>query len=119
MKVKKESLNLKKIIIDIILCPKINLYLQSLVCYKCAYFNSNEKNYIICNYEKLHRTIPNHSKEDLIRTLSKIKKGKENVSHQLKSDKKNYDFPWNIEMLKKELSQIIEKRKASMNIINI
>ncbi len=116
MKVKKISLNLKKIIIDIILCPKINLYLQSLVCPRCAYFNSNEKNYIICNYEKLHRTIPNHSKEDLIKILSKIKKEKESSSHQSETDKINDDFTRNIKMLKKELFQEIKKRKTSMNI---
>ena len=116
MKVKKISLNLKKIIIDIILCPKINLYLQSLVCPRCAYFNSNEKNYIICNYENLHRIIPNHSKEDLIKILSKIKKGKDNFCYQMYSDKKNNYCSKNIEMIKEELFQEIKKRKTSMNI---
>jgi len=117
MKVKKVSINFEKISIDMILCPKTNLYLQSLYCSRCAYFNSKDKNYISCNYEKPHSTISSdHSKEELIKILSKIKKGKDNFCHQMESDKKNNDCSRNIEMLKKELFQVIKKRKTSMNI---
>jgi len=87
MKVKKISINLEKIIIDIVLCPKRNLYLQSLYCRRCTFYISVDKNYVNCNYKKPNRTISS-----------------------------NHDSKRNIEMLKKELFQVIKKRNTSMNI---
>ena len=64
MKVKKISLN-KSEIRDIILCPKINLYLQSPVCHRCAYFISDEENHISCSYKKSQIKNVDQKKEEL------------------------------------------------------
>ncbi|MHA1193895.1 MAG: hypothetical protein ACTSP9_16675 [Promethearchaeota archaeon] len=71
MKVKKKSLKLRKIIIDIVLCPKTSLYLQNFYCHKCAYFISDVKNHISCSYKKPQNA--NQKKEELIKIFSKIK----------------------------------------------
>ncbi|MHA1624775.1 MAG: hypothetical protein ACTSXN_01885 [Promethearchaeota archaeon] len=73
MKVKKKSLNLGKIIIDIVLCPKTSLYLQNFYCHKCAYFISDVKNHIICSYKKPQIKNADQKKEELIKIFSKIK----------------------------------------------
>ena len=116
MKVKKISLNLKKIIIDIILCPKINLYLQSPVCYRCAYFISDEKNHINCNYKKPQIRNTNQKKEELIKLFSKIKGEKEISPKQIVDKKRNHDSIRNIETLKADLIKELKKRKNSMMI---
>ena len=111
MKVKKKILNLEKIIIDIVFCPKTSLYLQSLYCRRCAYFNSDERDHISCNYKKLQINNANQKKEELIKILSKIK-GKNEVSSQSLDDKKISDD--HIGMLKTELLLEIKKRIKSI-----
>jgi len=111
MKVKKKSLNLEKIIIDIVFCPKTSLYLQSLYCRRCAYFNSDEKDHISCNYKKLQIKNTDQKKEELIEIFSKIK-GKNEVSSQHLVDKKISDD--HIGMLKTELLLEIKKRNKSI-----
>ena len=90
MKVKKKSLYIEKIIIDIVLCPKTNLYLQNFYCHKCAYFISDEENHISCSYKKPQIKSGDQKKEELIKTFSKIK-GKKEVSSQHLVDKKISD----------------------------
>jgi len=112
MKVKKKILNLDKIIIDKVLCPKTSLYLQSFFCHKCAYFNSDERDHINCNYKKLQIKYADHKKEELIKIFSKIK-GKNEISSQHLVDKeKNHDFIRDMETLKVDLIKELKKRIA-------
>jgi hypothetical protein len=76
MNVKKISFEQEKIFIDIVLCPKTNLYLQSLYCHRCAYFYADELNFINCSYKKPHMRIFDKKKEDLIKIFSNVKKKK-------------------------------------------
>lgn len=116
MMVKKISINPEKIIIDIVLCPKTKLYLQSLYCHRCAYFKSDEGANINCNYKKPQITISDHQKEDLIKIFSKIREKKESSSQQLENNRKNDESMRNIEILKIDLLREIKKRKNSMSI---
>ena len=116
MKIKKVSLNSEKIFADIVLCPKTNLYLQSLYCHRCAYFSLDEDNYIICNFINPQINLIDSQKEELIKIFSQIKDIKEN-SKGSKEDKANNDSMSNIERFKKELLQEIRKRKNSIKIL--
>lgn len=53
MKLKKIKVKPKKVVIDLILCPKTNLYLQSLYCRRCARFSKEDKKFIYCNYDNV------------------------------------------------------------------
>ncbi len=111
MNVKRKSLNLEKINIDIVLCPKTSLYIQSFFCHKCAYFNSDKRDHIRCNYKKLKIKYADQKKEELIKIFSKIK-GKNEVSSQHLVDKRISDD--HIGMLKTELLLEIKKRNKSI-----
>lgn len=112
MEVKKKSLNMEKIIIDIVLCPKTNLYLQSLYCHKCAYFNSDEREHISCNYKKLQIENADKRKEELIKIFSKIKEKNDVPSQQLVDKEKSNNFIRDLGTIKvnifKELKERIE-----------
>jgi len=110
MKVKKKSLNLEEIIIDLVLCPKTKLYLQSLYCHKCAYFNSDEMGHISCKYKKLQIKNADEKKEELIKIFSKIKGKNETSSQQLVDGEKNHDFIRDIDTLKVNLFKELKER---------
>ena len=110
MKVKKKSLNLEKIIIDLVLCPKTSLYLQSLYCRNCAYFNSDKRDHISCNFKKLQIKNADQKKEELIKIFSKIKGKNEVSSQQLVDKEKNHDFIRDIETLKVNLFKELKER---------
>lgn len=116
MKVKKKSLNQEKIFIDIVLCPKTNLYLQSLYCHRCAYFNTDEEGFINCNYKNPQIKIIDKKKEDLIKIFSNVKKKKDTSSLQLKDKIKNNELKRNLEILKGDLFREIKKRR-NFNLI--
>jgi len=101
MKVKKKSLNLEKINIDIVLCPKTSLYIQSFFCHKCVYFNSDKRDYIRCNYKKLQIKYADKKKEELIKIFSKNKG-------------KNHNFIRDMETLKVGLIKELKKIKKCM-----
>lgn len=113
MKVKKKRLNLEKMILDMVFCPKTSLYLQSLYCRRCAYFNSDERDHISCNYKKLQINNVDQKKEELIKIFSKIK-GKNEILSQHLDDKKMSDD--HIGMLKTELLIEIKKRIKSIKV---
>ncbi|MHA1460827.1 MAG: hypothetical protein ACTSO8_05035 [Promethearchaeota archaeon] len=114
MKIKKKSLNLEKINIDIVLCPKTSLYLQSFFCHKCAYLNSDERDHIRCNYKKLQIKYADQKKEELMKIFSKIKGKNENSSLHLVDRDKNHDFIRDMETLKVDLIKELKKIKLCM-----
>ena len=117
MKIKKVSLSSEMIFIDIVLCPKTNLYLQNLYCHRCAYFTLDDENYINCNYKNPHINLIDHQKEELIKTFSEIKDIKENSSQGFKDNKANNEFMSSIDRFKKDLLKEIKKRKNPIKIL--
>ena len=112
MKVKKKSFNLEKINFDKVFCPKTSLYLLSFFCHKCAYFNSDERDHISCNYKKLQKKYADQKKEELIKIVSKIKGKNEISSQHLVDEEKNHDFIRDMETLKVDLIKELKKRIA-------
>ncbi|MHA1988292.1 MAG: hypothetical protein ACW98D_16775 [Promethearchaeota archaeon] len=50
MKVNKIPIRPNKVGIDLILCPKTNLYLQDLYCRRCSYYNFDNEKFIECTF---------------------------------------------------------------------
>jgi len=117
MKIKKVSLSSEKIFIDIVLCPKTNLYLQSPYCRRCGYFTLDEENYINCNYKNPQINLIDYQKEELIKIFSEIKDIKEDSSQGFKDNKVNNEFMSNMDIFKKDLLKEIKKRKNSIKIL--
>ena len=115
MKVKKISITPEKIIVDIVLCPKTNLYLQNLYCHRCGYFKSDEDANIRCHYKKPKLNISDHQKDELIKIFSEIKNKKEDLSQQLE-EKEKIESTINTEMLREELLRALKKKKDAINI---
>lgn len=111
MKVKKISAHPEKIIIDLVLCPKTNLYLQSLYCHRCGYFKSDEEININCNYKKTLIGNGDNHKDALIKLFSEIKEKKEKSPQQLENKNEKVEIKSNLEVFKTELNREIEKRK--------
>ncbi|MFX1420302.1 MAG: hypothetical protein ACFE9N_15435 [Promethearchaeota archaeon] len=111
MKVKKISIHPEKIIIDLVLCPKTKLYLQSLYCHRCGYFKSDEENNIDCNYKKPQIENSDHPKDVLIKLFSEIKKKNGDSSQQLENIDKKDEIKFNLEVLKTALNREIKKKK--------
>jgi len=118
MKVKKISLKPEKIIIDVVLCPKTKLYLQSLYCHRCGYFKTDERTNINCDYKKPQGNISDHQKDELIKIFSEIINKKEDHSQQLE-DKEKVDDKMNVEMLRIELLHALKKKNDSIKIKHI
>jgi len=114
MKVKKKSLNLEKIIMDVVLCPKTSLYLQSFFCHKCPYFNSDEKDHISCNYKKLQIKYTDQKKEELINIFSKRKEKNEISFQHLVDKEKNHNYIRDMETLKVDLINELKRRNNCM-----
>jgi hypothetical protein len=119
MKVKKISIHPEKIIIDLILCPKTKLYLQSLYCHRCGYFRSDEENNINCNYKKPLVDTSDNQKDVLITLFSEIRKKKEKSFRQLENEEKKDEINLNLEALKTELNREIKKRKNFIKVEEI
>ena len=115
MKVAKTSINIKDVIIDVVLCPKTNLYLQNLYCHRCGYFNIDEKTSINCYYKKPLGSKIDHQKDELIKIFSEIKNKKEETSLQL-GDIGNTEPKTNKEMLRAELLTALKKKNDSIKI---
>ncbi|NVM38267.1 MAG: hypothetical protein HWN81_21920 [Candidatus Lokiarchaeota archaeon] len=115
MNVKKISINVKEIIIDIVLCPKTNLYLQSLYCHRCGYFNFDDKTSINCYYKKPQGNISDHQRDELIKIFSEIIHKKEDRSQQLQ-DKEKFEPKISNEILRAELLHALKKKNDSIKI---
>ena len=116
MNVKKKRLNFETIIIDKVFCPKTRLYLLSFFCHKCAYFSSEERDHISCNYKNLQIKYADQKKEELIKIFSKIKGKNEISSRHLVDKEKNRDFIRDMEILKVDLIKELKKRNTCMMI---
>jgi len=109
MKVAKTSINIKDVIIDVVLCPKTNLYLQSLYCHRCGYFNIDEKTSVFCSCKKPLGNITDHQKDELIKIFSEIKNKKGDSSIHFE-DLVNNEVKTNIEMLRTELLKALKNK---------
>jgi hypothetical protein len=70
MKVNKISIKPDKVGIDLVLCPKTNLYLQDLYCRRCTYYKSDTEKYVECNFTKHRYGQSDPIKDKLIEDLS-------------------------------------------------
>ncbi|MFX1311431.1 MAG: hypothetical protein ACFFHD_02310, partial [Promethearchaeota archaeon] len=59
-----------KIGIDLVLCPKTNLYLQDLFCRRCAYYESDNENFVECGFTGHRYGKSDPIKDKLIKDLS-------------------------------------------------
>ncbi|MFX0001560.1 MAG: hypothetical protein ACFE9Q_14985 [Candidatus Hodarchaeota archaeon] len=114
MNIKKISLNVKDVVIDVVLCPKTNLYLQSFYCHRCGYFNFDNKTSINCYYKKPVECNSEQQKDKLIKIFSEIK-NKKIKSLQL-GDKEITEDEINIEILRAELLQALRKKNDYIQI---
>ena len=84
MNVKKVNVKIDKISIELVLCPKTNLYLQNLYCRRCPHFKLDNMNgYIICNYKRLKFSKGDVVKEKLIQEFSHQNKPKSVQTEEL------------------------------------
>ncbi len=120
MNVKKIPIRPDKIGIDLVLCPKTNLYLQDLFCRRCGYYESDGEKFVQCNFTGHRYGKVDPIKDKLIKDLSnkfitelpidEKKRSEISFSKQLKaanpikSDK---------ELLQQELSDYIKARNLT------
>jgi len=126
MNVKKILIRPDKIGIDLVLCPKTNLYLQDLFCRRCGYFESDNEKFIQCNFTGHRYGKSDPMKDKLIKDLSnkfitelpidEKKRAMPNFTEQLKavsprkSDK---------ELLKQDLSYYMKSSNLTTRLDNI
>ena len=126
MKVNKIPIRPDKIGIDLVLCPKTNLYLQDLFCRRCAYFEFDNEKYIECSFTGHRYGKSDPVKDRLIKDLSDAfirelpikdkKRPMTNFTERLKEPK----LPkTNGELLMEELSQHLKKKNLSSRSNNI
>ena len=113
MKVKKISLNIKEVIIDLVLCPKTKLYLQSLYCHRCGYFNFDDKTSINCEYRKPTGNDTDHQRDELIKIFSEIKNKKEDLPLLL-GELEKIEPKSDIELLRAELFKALKKKNKTI-----
>ncbi|MFW9894553.1 MAG: hypothetical protein ACFFD7_01970 [Candidatus Thorarchaeota archaeon] len=70
MKIKKIPIKPNKIGIDLILCPKTNLYLQDLYCRRCSYYRLDTDVWLECNFTGHRHGKPDRIKDRIIQDLS-------------------------------------------------
>lgn len=70
MKIKKIPIKPNKIGIDLILCPKTNLYLQDLYCRRCSYYQLDTDVWVECNFTGHRHGKPDPIKDRIIQDLS-------------------------------------------------
>ncbi|MFX1258792.1 MAG: hypothetical protein ACFFAN_13105 [Promethearchaeota archaeon] len=70
MNIKKIPIRPNKIGIDLILCPKTNLYLQDLFCRRCAYYESDNEKFVECGFTGHRYGKSDPIKDKLIKDLS-------------------------------------------------
>ncbi len=71
MKVNKIPIRPNKVGIDLILCPKTNLYLQDLYCRRCSYYKLDNETFIECTFTGHRYGKPDPIKDRIIKDLSK------------------------------------------------
>ena len=126
MKVKKIPIRPDKIEIDLVLCPKTNLYLQDLFCRRCGYYESDNERFVQCGFTGHRYGKSDPTKDKLIKDLSNKfitglpKEDKEysltNFSEQLKA---TTPIKTNKEQLKQDLSNYVKATNLTTRLDNI
>lgn len=70
MNIKKIPIRPDKIGIDLVLCPKTNLYLQDLFCKRCGYYEADNESFVLCGFTGHHYGKADPVKDKLIKDLS-------------------------------------------------
>lgn len=70
MKVNKIPIRPNKVGIDLILCPKTNLYLQDLYCRRCSYYKFDNEKCVECTFTGHRFGKPDPIKDRIIKDLS-------------------------------------------------
>jgi len=128
MKVSKIPIRPNKIGIDLILCPKTNLYLQDLYCRRCSYYKLDNEVFVECNFTGHRYGKPDPIKDRIIKDLSNsfitklpietnpnIENRMKNFTERLQNSKS-----MNVQNeLKKDLSQYMKKTNLSTRLEKI
>lgn len=133
MNVKKIPIRPNKIGIDLILCPKTNLYLQDLYCRRCSYYQLDNEKFVECSFTGHRYGKPDPIKDRIIKDLSNsfirelpIEK-KSNIPN-ISLDNKTNLFTERLQKskainpndeLKQDLSQYMKKTNLSTRLENI
>lgn len=126
MNVKKIQIKPDKIGIDLVLCPKTNLYLQDLFCRRCGYYESDNEKFVQCNFTGHRYGKSDPMKDKLIKDLSnkfitelpidKKKRAIPNFNEQLKAASPRKSDK---ELLRQDLSNYIKSSNLTTRIDNI
>ena len=126
MKVNKIPIRPDKIGIDLILCPKTNLYLQDLFCRRCPYFEFDNEKFIQCKFTGHRYGKSDPVKDRLIKDLSDafikelpIKDKKRAMANFTVGLKEPNSPKTKEELLMEELSQHLKKKNLSSRSNNI
>jgi hypothetical protein len=143
MKVNKISIRPNKVGIDLILCPKTNLYLQDLYCRRCSYYKFDDEKFIECTFTGHRYGKPDPIKDRIIKDLSnsfitglpietssnnvnpnaeKVSSNNTNIENRMKifTERLQDSKSTNIENeLKKDLSQYMKKTNLSTRLEKI
>jgi len=128
MKVNKIPIRPTKVGIDLILCPKTNLYLQDLYCRRCSYYKIDNEKFVECNFSGHRYGKPDPVKDRIIKDLSSsfitelpiknnpdIENRMKNFTERLQNSKS-----MNVQdELKKDLSQYMKKTNLSTRLEKI
>ena len=126
MRVNKIPIRPDKIGIDLVLCPKTNLYLQDLFCRRCAYFEFDNEKFVQCKFTRHKYGQSDPIKDRIIKDLSNTfitelpidnnKSAINNFTERLKTSK---SLKTKNELVKKDLTQYIKKTNLSTRLDNI
>lgn len=126
MKVNKIPIRPDKIGIDLVLCPKTNLYLQDLFCRRCAYFEFDNEKFVQCKFTRHKYGQSDPIKDRIIKDLSNKfitelpiddnRSAINNLTERLKTSK---SLETKNELVKKDLSQYIKKTNLSTRLDNV
>ena len=128
MKVNKIQIRPNKVGIDLILCPKTNLYLQDLYCRRCSYYKLDNEKFIECTFTGHRYGKPDPIKDRIIKDLSNSFitelpiKNNPNIENRMKNftERLQNSKSMNVQdELKKDLSQYMKKTNLSTRLEKI
>ena len=128
MKVNKIQIRPNKVGIDLILCPKTNLYLQDLYCRRCSYYKLDNEKFIECTFTGHRYGKPDPIKDRIIKDLSNSFitelpiKNNPNIENRMKNftERLQNSKSMNVKNeLKKDLSQYLKKTNLSTRLEKI
>jgi len=128
MKVNKIPIRPTKVGIDLILCPKTNLYLQDLYCRRCSYYKIDNEKFVECNFSGHRYGKPDPVKDRIIKDLSSSFitelpiKNNPDIENRIKNftERLQNSKSMNVQdELKKDLSQYMKKTNLSTRLEKI